>query len=82
MLHSNISSQTVILIVKSSFSAFTPIVTGTILCLSALLSGCGQPGPLYLPKDPTKPATSTQLGKPGVPPANSPVPATPPASQQ
>lgn len=71
-----------ILIVKSSFSAFTPIVNGTILCLTALLSGCGQPGPLYLPKAPAKPATSTELGKPGVPPASSPVPALPPASQQ
>jgi predicted small lipoprotein YifL len=82
MLHSNISSQTVILIVKSIFSAFPSILSGTILCLTALLSGCGQPGPLYLPKAPTKPATSTELGKPGVPPASSPVPATPPASQQ
>jgi predicted small lipoprotein YifL len=78
MLHSNISSQTVILIVKSTFSLFI----GTTLCLTALLSGCGQPGPLYLPKAPAKPATSTELGKPGIPPASSPVPATPPASQQ
>lgn len=67
-----------ILIVKSNFSLFT----GIILCLTALLSGCGQPGPLYLPKDPAKPATSTALGKPGIPPASSPVPATPPVSQQ
>lgn len=46
-----------ILIVKSSVARI-PRVFGTILCLSALLSACGQPGPLYLPKAPAKPATS------------------------
>ncbi len=41
---------------KSSFR----FVTGTVtLCLTILLSACGQPGPLYLPKiPPAKPAKS------------------------
>lgn len=43
-------------IVKSSFR----FVIGTAtLCLTVLLSACGQPGPLYLPKiPPAKPAKS------------------------
>ncbi|MYN02821.1 sugar transporter [Pseudoduganella sp. DS3] len=46
---------------------------------AALLAGCGQTGPLYLPKPPAKPVTA---GKPGVAPPAAPVPSTPPASQQ
>jgi len=52
------------------------------LALAAMLTACGQTGPLYLPKPPTKPASSDNLGKPGVAPPSSPVPSTPPASQQ
>ncbi|MES2074727.1 MAG: lipoprotein [Pseudomonadota bacterium] len=74
MLHSNISSQTKILIVKSTPALFI----GTILCLSALLSGCGQPGPLYLPKAPAKPATSAEPGKAAAAPAPAPAPSTAP----
>lgn len=70
-----------ILIVKSTLARITPIL-GSALCVAVLLSGCGQPGPLYLPKAPTKPASSTTTAKPGVPPASSPVPGTAPASQQ
>jgi predicted small lipoprotein YifL len=53
--------------VKSSFRLF---IGTTTLCLTVLLGGCGQPGPLYLPKPPgAKPAKS-------VPPAaGSPAPA-------
>ncbi|HEY1149869.1 MAG TPA: lipoprotein [Pseudoduganella sp.] len=52
------------------------------LAIAALLTACGQTGPLYLPKPPAKPATSDNLGKPGVAPPSAPVPSTPPASQQ
>ncbi|WP_371859649.1 LPS translocon maturation chaperone LptM [Pseudoduganella namucuonensis] len=52
-------------------------------CCAALLAGCGQPGPLYLPKQPAKPASpAATQGKPGVAPPSAPVPSTPPASQQ
>ncbi|MFC7652071.1 lipoprotein [Pseudoduganella danionis] len=41
---------------KSSFRFVIGIAT---LCLTVLLSACGQPGPLYLPKiPPAKPAKS------------------------
>nr|WP_267871883.1 lipoprotein [Pseudoduganella violaceinigra] len=50
-----------------------------VLAMTALLAGCGQTGPLYLPKPPSKPVTA---GKPGVAPPSAPVPSTPPASQQ
>jgi len=59
---------------------------GTItLALTVLLSGCGQTGPLYLPKPTAKPAKS---GDAKVTPATpvpvtpSPVPSTLPAPQQ
>jgi len=48
MLHSKDLNQTVILIVKSS-SAF---YIGIAIVVSSVLAGCGQPGPLYLPKPP------------------------------
>ncbi|UMR32351.1 lipoprotein [Massilia sp. MB5] len=52
-----------------------------VLATCLLLSACGQTGPLYMPKTQTK-AGATTPGKPGVAPASSPVPATPPVSQQ
>jgi predicted small lipoprotein YifL len=58
-----------ILIVKSSFA----LNIGTAALLTALLAGCGQPGPLYMPKPPTKPAPPAA---PATPSAN------PPAAQQ
>ncbi|MGV7208030.1 LPS translocon maturation chaperone LptM [Oxalobacteraceae bacterium A2-2] len=63
---------------KSTSSLFI----GAILCLSAVLGGCGQTGPLYLPKTPAKSATSDSTSRPGVAPPTAPVPSTPPASQQ
>ncbi|WP_371867278.1 LPS translocon maturation chaperone LptM [Duganella lactea] len=40
-------------------STFRLIIGASTLCLTILLSGCGQPGPLYLPKPPAaKPAKS------------------------
>ncbi|WP_373925241.1 lipoprotein [Duganella sp. sic0402] len=40
-------------------STFRLIIGTATLCLTVLLSGCGQPGPLYLPKPPAaKPAKS------------------------
>ncbi|WP_227470302.1 lipoprotein [Massilia sp. YMA4] len=59
------------------FTLALPIVVATVL-----LTACGQTGPLYMPKPPNKPASATELGKPGVAPASAPVPSTPPASQQ
>nr|WP_229506455.1 lipoprotein [Massilia sp. BJB1822] len=76
MLNSKLSDQTVILIVKSTLALIGVLAT----CL--LLSACGQTGPLYMPKTQTKAGSSTAPGKPGVAPASSPVPATPPVSQQ
>jgi predicted small lipoprotein YifL len=59
----------VILIVKSSFA----LNIGSAALLAALLAGCGQPGPLYMPKPSTKPV-------PPAPPA--PPSANPPSAQQ
>jgi predicted small lipoprotein YifL len=42
----------VILIVKS----FIALKLGACAVLTGLLAGCGQPGPLYMPKPPAKPA--------------------------
>jgi predicted small lipoprotein YifL len=57
--------------VKSSFRLFIGTAT---LCLTFLLSACGQPGPLYLPKiPPAKPAKSSEAA---------PAPSTSPAPQQ
>jgi predicted small lipoprotein YifL len=53
----------VILIVKSSLAL--------IIGAAALLAGCGQTGPLYMPKPPAKPAA------PKAPPA---IPVIPPTS--
>ena len=54
-----------ILIVKSPFALFSG------LALLALLSGCGQPGPLYMPKPPTRAAAKA------TPPPAPAVPSTP-----
>ncbi|MBY0238798.1 MAG: lipoprotein [Burkholderiaceae bacterium] len=81
MLHSKIFCQTLILIVKSTLA----LHISAVACISALLAGCGQTGPLYLPKQPAKPASAPSQpaqSKPGVAPPSAPVPSTPPASQQ
>lgn len=57
-----------ILIVKS------PFALPAALTLLALLSGCGQPGPLYMPKPPTRAAAKA------TPPPAPAVPATTPAT--
>jgi predicted small lipoprotein YifL len=61
----------VILIVKSSLAL--------IIAAAALLAGCGQPGPLYMPKPPAKRAPA-----PVQPPAIPEIPPTSPspAAQQ
>ena len=57
-----------ILIVKST----SRLIIGTAtLCLSVLLSGCGQPGPLYLPKPP-----ASKTAKSGTTPAAPAAPVT------
>jgi len=81
MLHSKISDQTVILIVKSTLALHLV----ALACVSTILAGCGQQGALYMPKPPGKPVKATSaddIGKPGVAPPSAPVPSTPPASQQ
>jgi predicted small lipoprotein YifL len=73
MLHSKISDQTVILIVKSSPAFYIPHFGMTaVVAAGLLLAGCGQPGPLYLPKLPSK-------VKPAATPGATPAPATPAA---
>jgi predicted small lipoprotein YifL len=57
----------VILIVKSTLAL--------IIGAAGLLAGCGQTGPLYLPKPPAKPAPAAK--KPAQPPA---IPQIPPTS--
>jgi len=57
--------------VKSSFRLFIGAIT---LALTVLLSGCGQTGPLYLPKPTAKPAKS---GEAKVTPAGTPATAAP-----
>jgi len=62
----------VILIVKSSPAFYIPHFGLAVLSIvaGALLAGCGQPGPLYLPKLPPK-------VKPATGPASTSTPATP-----
>jgi predicted small lipoprotein YifL len=69
--------------VKSSFRSFIGAIT---LCLTVLLSGCGQTGPLYLPKPPAaksaksgdaKVTPPAGVGSPAPAPAMAPAPATP-----
>jgi predicted small lipoprotein YifL len=63
----------VILIVKSSLAL--------IIVAAATLAGCGQPGPLYMPKQPAKPAkSSTPVQPPAIP--QTPVTIPSPAAQQ
>ncbi|MFS2005285.1 LPS translocon maturation chaperone LptM [Duganella sp. CT11-25] len=57
---------------KSTFRLFIGTAT---LSLTVLLSGCGQPGPLYLPKPPAaKPAKSGAAPAPTTPPTTTPAP--------
>jgi predicted small lipoprotein YifL len=56
-----------ILIVKSTLAFYIVATCGTL----GLLAGCGQPGPLYLPKPPAKAApaaTVTPLPSPSTAP--------------
>ena len=71
-----------ILIVKSIPKLLTPTV-GMIAGLSMLLSACGQPGPLYIPKA-DRPANSKANKVPGqeAPTPTPPVPSTLPPAQQ
>jgi predicted small lipoprotein YifL len=68
MLHSSEFFQTLILIVKPV--PHLPRIRAICIAalLGALLAGCGQRGPLYLPKPPaplsTAPAPATQSAKP------------------
>jgi predicted small lipoprotein YifL len=67
--------------VKSTFRLIAGMAT---LCLSVLLSGCGQPGPLYLPKPPggkTARSGNTPATPPTIPPVPSPI-SDPVAPQQ
>jgi predicted small lipoprotein YifL len=77
MLHSKITHQTMILNVKSFKASNTGtrhVVLALLLGAATMLTGCGQPGPLYLPKPPAKPVPA---------PAASTAPApTPPAANQ
>jgi predicted small lipoprotein YifL len=70
--------------VKSTFRFSLSAIAGTTLSLAVLLAlgGCGQPGPLYLPKPPSPKAANSQLGQPGVPPINSAAPSSPPTTPQ
>jgi len=72
----------VILIVKTTPALFVPTV-GMIIGLSVLLSACGQPGPLYIPK-PDRPANSKANRVPGqdAPTPTPPIPSTLPPAQQ
>jgi predicted small lipoprotein YifL len=83
MLHSKISYQTPILIVKSCLAFYI----AAAVALSGALAGCGQPGPLYMPKPPAKPAAAAPApvvpalpASPATPPMLS--PSTVPASPQ
>jgi predicted small lipoprotein YifL len=59
----------VILIVKSPIAL--PVLLTTLM-----LSACGQPGPLYLPKPPSRPGAAASAPPPAPAPVNT---ATPPA---
>jgi len=74
MLHSKVCHQSLILIVKSSFARNI----GTAAVVFGL-AGCGQTGPLYMPKPvPQRPGT-TVAPAPLPPPPSSPAgPTTPP----
>ncbi|WP_443093191.1 LPS translocon maturation chaperone LptM [Duganella fentianensis] len=50
-------------------SSFRFVIGMATLCLTVLLSACGQPGPLYLPKiPPAKPAKSGDAAAAPTPP--------------
>jgi len=50
-----------------------------IIGAAVLLTGCGQPGPLYMPQPPAKPAAQTA---PTAPPAIPTIPPSSPPSEQ
>jgi len=64
MLHSKNLNQTVILIVKSSKAFYI----ATAIVVSSVLAGCGQPGPLYLPKPPAAKGAPGKVEPAPVPP--------------
>jgi predicted small lipoprotein YifL len=64
MLHSKIIIEPQILIVKSPFALNTGIAA---VVFGLLLAGCGQPGPLYMPKPPAKPAPKASTPTPPPP---------------
>lgn len=53
---------------------------GTAAVVFGLLAGCGQTGPLYLPKPPAKPAAPAAGAPLPPPPASIPAPATLPTT--
>ncbi|MDC8760270.1 LPS translocon maturation chaperone LptM [Janthinobacterium fluminis] len=56
---------------------------GISLFISGMLAGCGQPGPLYMPKPPAKPpAAAASASQPAIAPAPVPPPPALPATQQ
>jgi predicted small lipoprotein YifL len=76
MLHSKVSYQTPILIVKSSLAFYI----GISMLVSGALAGCGQPGPLYMPKLPAKPAPAVSTPGVSAPAEPAVFPSTVPAS--
>jgi predicted small lipoprotein YifL len=55
MLHSKVANQTVILIVKPT----STLLISAAFLIGAVLQGCGQTGPLYMPKAPNRPVAAT-----------------------
>jgi len=74
--------------VKSTFRLFiTPFIAPAALSLTLFLSGCGQPGALYLPKAPAAkpskgPAATVAPPAPVMAPPASTLPSTTPVPQQ
>jgi predicted small lipoprotein YifL len=67
-------SQTVILIVKSTFNLPRLAAISIAIALTNLLTACGQMGPLYMPAKPAPAATPANTAIPA--PAVTPVPAS------
>ncbi|WP_026133130.1 MULTISPECIES: LPS translocon maturation chaperone LptM [unclassified Janthinobacterium] len=65
---------------KSSLALYISIS----LLISGMLAGCGQPGPLFMPKPPAKPAPeqAATSGKPAITPAPVPPPPAMPTPVQ
>ncbi len=69
--------KTVILIVKSCFDSPRLVAFSLVAVLAALLAGCGQRGPLYLPSKPDAIKAGPQsVPAPAKAPADSQVPAS------